>query len=80
MDMILIEKIFMLFTITFYYAYAVCYIVICVNGRYSLFTIYNFILIVLPRLYTTEGGSSILNLSGKRFFTLSKWKSELRLM
>ena len=28
------------------------------------------------RLYTTDGGSSIFNLLGKRFFTLSKWSME----
>ena len=38
------------------------------------------LLIVLPRLYTTEGGVSIFHLSGKKFLTLSKWSIELRFM
>ena len=41
--MILIDKIFVLLTIAFYHACAVCCIVICVNGRYSLLRIQDFI-------------------------------------
>ena len=37
MAILIIDKIFMLLTITFYYVCAVYYIVICVSGKYSLF-------------------------------------------
>ena len=34
--------------------------------------------IVLAMLYATEGGSSMFNLPGKRFFALSRWSIELK--
>ena len=34
--------------------------------------------IALPRLFATEGGLSIFNLSANRFFTLSKWSIKFR--
>ena len=61
---------------------AVCYIVICVNGIYSLFVSFRSFLffIVLPRLYTPEEVSSVFNLLGKRFLRLSKKGVELNVM
>ena len=55
MAMILIDKIFMLLTITLPVLFVISSIVSMED------------IIVLPRLYTTDEGSSIFNLLGKRF-------------
>ena len=34
--------------------------------------------IAMPRLFATEGGLSIFNLSANKFFTLSKWSIKFR--
>ena len=72
--MILINKIFMLMTITFYYVCSACNIQI--QSLYNL----EFYFLLFCQGYTTERSSSIFNLLGKMFFTLSKWRIELRFM
>ena len=69
---------FYLLIIIFYYGYAVCDTVLCVNnGRCRVFTISEFTFSCFFNLCTTKGASSIFNLLGKRVCTLSKWEIEL---
>ena len=71
MAMILIDKIFMLLKITFYYVYAAWYIVnrsvnVSMEDTVSL-CFKSLFLIVLSRLYRTDEGSSILNYRERDF-------------
>ena len=72
MAMILINKIFMLLTITFYYTCAVCHKACC------LFKNQNLVFYCFHKAIYNRKRFFIFNLSGKRFFILYKWRIELR--